>query len=53
MSMKDYYAGKRVVGREGQPHVFNMGGGLMVPRGRSDWNRDRSSVDMIERAAGF
>jgi hypothetical protein len=51
--MNDYIAGKRVVGHEGQPHVFNMGGGLFVPRGRADWNNDRSSVDMLERAAGF
>lgn len=51
MSMDDFLAGKRHVGPEGQPHVFNIGGGLMVPRGRADWNADRSSVDMIERAS--
>lgn len=52
MSMNDYLAGKRAF-HEGQPHVFNIGGGLMVPRGRADWNNDRSSVDMLERAAGI
>jgi hypothetical protein len=25
----------------------------MVPRGRADWNAERSSVDMIERASGY
>ena len=52
MSMDDFLAGKRHVGMEGQPHVLNIGGGLMVPRGRADWNAERSSVDMLERAAG-
>jgi hypothetical protein len=51
--MNDMLAGKRVVSGEGQPHVFNIGGGLMVPRGRADWNAERSSVDMIERASGY
>lgn len=52
MSMDDYFAGKRHVGSEGLPHVFNIGGGVMVPRGRADWNAERSSVDMLERASG-
>ena len=52
MSMDDMIAGKRFVGTEGLPHVFNMGGGVMVPRGRADWNAERSSVDMLERASG-
>jgi hypothetical protein len=50
--MDDMIAGKRFVGTEGLPHVFNMGGGVMVPRGRADWNAERSSVDMLERASG-
>ena len=50
--MDDFLAGKRHVGSEGQPHVLNIGGGLMVPRGRADWHAERSSVDMLERAAG-
>jgi len=50
--MEDMLAGKRHVGSEGLPHVFNIGGGMMVPRGRPDWNAERSSVDMLERAAG-
>ena len=45
-------AGKSHVGNEDLPHVFNVGGGVMVPRGRADWNAERSSVDMIERASG-
>ena len=52
MSIDDYFAGKRHVGSEGLPHVFNIGGGVMVPRGRADWHAERSSVDMIERASG-
>lgn len=52
MSMDDMLAGKRSWGGEGQPHVFNVGGGVMVPRGRADWNAERSSVDMLERASG-
>jgi len=39
-------------GREGQAHVFNIGGGLMIPRGRADWNAERSSVDILEKASG-
>ncbi len=39
-------------GREGLPYVFNIGGGLMVPRGRADWNAERSSVDILEKASG-
>ena len=52
MSMDDMLAGKRYVGAEGRSHVFNIGGGLMVPRGRSDWHAERSSVDMLEKASG-
>lgn len=52
MSLEDYLAGNRHVGSESKPHVFNIGGGVMIPRGRADWNAERSSVDMIERATG-
>lgn len=52
MSMDDMLAGKRHVGMEGMPHVLNIGGGVMVPRGRADWNAERSSVDILERASG-
>jgi len=52
MSMDDMLAGKRYVGAEGRSHVFNIGGGLMVPRGRADWHAERSSVDMLEKASG-
>ncbi len=53
MSMDDMLAGKRPVGgNEGLPHTFNLGGGVMVPRGRADWNAERSSVDMLERVSG-
>lgn len=47
-------AGKRHVGGNegGLPHTFNLGGGVMVPRGRADWNAERSSVDMLERVSG-
>jgi hypothetical protein len=38
--------------QEGLPNVFNIGGGVMIPRGRADWNADRSSVDNLERASG-
>lgn len=31
---------------------MNIGGGVMVPRGRADWNAERSSVDILERASG-
>ena len=50
--MDDFLLSKRNTGMEGQPHVFNIGGGLMVPRGRADWHAERSSVDMIEKASG-
>jgi len=43
---------KRHVGSESLPHVMNIGGGVMVPRGRADWHAERSSVDMIEKASG-
>lgn len=39
-------------GQEGLPHVFNIGGGLMIPRGRADWHAERSSVDILEKASG-
>ena len=29
-----------------------MGGGVIIPRGRADWNKDRSSVDILEKASG-
>ncbi len=37
---------------EGQAFTMNIGGGVMVPRARADWNAEKSSVDMIERASG-
>ena len=52
ISMEDMLAGKGPVGNEGLPHVTNIGGGVMVPRGRADWNAERSSVDILERASG-
>lgn len=39
-------------GREGQAHTFNIGGGIVIPRGRADWNAERSSVDILEKASG-
>ena len=53
LSMEDMINGnKRHVGSEGLPHVLNIGGGVMVPRGRADWHAERSSVDILERASG-
>ena len=37
--------------QEGVPHVMNLGG-VIVPRTRSDWNAERSSVNNIERVTG-
>lgn len=50
--MDDMLAGKRHVSMEGLPHVFNIGGGIQVPRGRADWNAERSSVNILEKASG-
>ena len=52
MSMEDMLNGKRHVGMGGIPHVTNIGGNVMVPRGRADWNTERSSVNILERASG-
>jgi hypothetical protein len=41
----------RHVGHEGRPHVTSIGNGVTIPRGRADWNAERSSVDMIGRAS--
>lgn len=30
--------------------MMNLGNGVMVPRGRADWNGERSSVNVIDRA---
>jgi hypothetical protein len=35
-----------------KPHTENIGGGLSVPKGRSDWNKAGSSVDVVEKASG-
>lgn len=35
-----------------EPHTMALGEGIAVPRGRADWSKDRSSVDMLERASG-
>jgi len=31
---------------------MNIGGGVMVPRGRPDWYAERSSVDILQKASG-
>lgn len=52
ISMEDMLNSKRRVGMEDLPHTMNIGGHVMVPRGRSDWNAERSSVDILGRASG-
>ena len=52
ISLNDYLASKRNVEGEGRPHVLGIGGGITVPRGRADWNKPQSSIDIVERAAG-
>ena len=55
ISIQDYLQSRRGPSSaqgEKAPHVINLGGGVMVPRGRSDWNAERSSVDIIERVSG-
>lgn len=44
LSMQDYLAA--------DPHTLALGGGIQVPRGRGDWNKERSSVDRLEQASG-
>ena len=50
--MEDMLAGKSQGYAEGQPHVFNLGNGAHVPRGRSDWHAERSSLDVLGKASG-
>jgi len=52
ISMEDMLNSKRRVGMEDLPHTMNIGGHVMVPRGRADWNAERSSVDILGRASG-
>ena len=52
ISMEDMLSNRNRGNPEGTPHVMNIGGGVMVPRGRADWNAERSSVDILERASG-
>ena len=35
-----------------EPHTDAIGGMLALPKGRADWTKERSSVDMLERATG-
>jgi len=52
MSFDDFLKSKRDMNSEGQAHTMNLGENVMVPRGRADWNAEKSSVDMIEKASG-
>jgi hypothetical protein len=50
LSLDDLRAGRRSAQQEGQAHTMSIGG-VVVPRGRSDWDGQRSSMDIIGRVS--
>ena len=50
--MEDMLSSRRNAQPNGTPYVTDLGGGVIVPKGRSDWNNERSSLGILERASG-